>query len=221
MPLLAFWLVVCVHRKYGQNKFRQPSGSKKLSKRFMIRMRAIWTLRARGLLVGRVHHPLFARALLRCLVLEGTTSSQPNESDFLRRWSVEGKTATEIAELLQRDVTTVRRRMRRCLAAHQGGAGRPRALTPKQEKKVVRAAEQMIRQADGEWQVTADMVKAALKLKCCTRVIREAMHRHGVYLRLLECPGQLHVEGLLFVFSCGWVGRIHIRYTLSAAQHRS
>ena len=69
-----------------------------------------------------------------------------HESDFLRRWPLEGKSATEIAELLQRGVTTVRRRMRRCLAANQGGAGRPRARTPKEEKKVLRAVEQTAQQ---------------------------------------------------------------------------
>ena len=107
-----------------------------------------------------------------------TTILQSTRASSCGVWADRGKIATEIAELLQRDVTTVRRRMRRSRVASLGGrAGRPRALTPKEEKKVVCVAEQMIQQADGEWQITADMVKAALKLKRSTG--SRPMAHHG------------------------------------------
>ena len=84
------------------------------------------------------------------------------ESELLKRWKAEGKPVQEIASLLQRDQTTIRRQLKR--APSRGGhrhAGRPRFLSPKEERKFVRAADRMIEQADGEWQVTADVVKQA------------------------------------------------------------
>ena len=41
----------------------------------------------------------------------------------------------------------------------------------------------MIAAANAEWQVTVGMVKNALKLKCCDRVVLEALHKHGVRFR--------------------------------------
>ena len=109
------------------------------------------------------------------------------EGELLKRWHTEGKTVQEIADLLQRDETTIRRQMK--LSRARGGrrrVGRPRLLTPKQEKKIVRTADRMIEQADGEWQVTADMVKQALKLKCCTRVFLEAFHKRNIYFHSMR-----------------------------------
>ena len=119
-----------------------------------------------------------------CSVLgrpRGYTHVTEHEEQLLRRWTAQGKAAAEIAELLDRDVFTVARRMQRAGMVGRGAtAGRPRALSSDDEKRVVRTAERLIQQADGEWQVTADLIKTALKLKCCARVVREALHRHGV-----------------------------------------
>ena len=41
----------------------------------------------------------------------------------------------------------------------------------------------MIAAANAEWQVTVGMVKNALKLKCCDRVVLEALHKQGVRFR--------------------------------------
>ena len=46
-----------------------------------------------------------------------------------------------------------------------------RSLSAMDEKKIVRTAERMIEYANGEWQVTAEMVNKALKVKCCVRVV--------------------------------------------------
>ena len=109
------------------------------------------------------------------------------EAELLKRWQAEGKPVREIAGLLQRDETTIRRQMKSArLRGGRPGVGRPRHLSPKEEAKIVRMTDRMIEQADGEWQVTADMVKKALKLKCCTRVILNALHKHNFYFHAMR-----------------------------------
>lgn len=109
------------------------------------------------------------------------------EVELLERWQAEGKPVREIASLLQRDETTIRRRMK---SARSGGghrrAGRPHLLSAKEETKIVRITGRMVEQADGEWQVTAEMIKKALKLTCCTRVILDALHKHNVYFHAMR-----------------------------------
>ena len=65
-------------------------------------------------------------------------------------------------------------------------AGRPRSLSKAVEKKVAKTAESLIQAAEGEWQVTAAMVRDVLKLKCCERTILSALHRHDIYFRLMR-----------------------------------
>ena len=116
--------------------------------------------------------------------VRGFVHFKPHEEESMRRWAAEGRSPSEIADLLDRDLSTIARRMKR-LASKKRVApeGRPRLLSPKDEARVVRTAERMVRQADGEWQVTADMIKKALKLKCCVRVVLDALHRNGVRFR--------------------------------------
>ena len=110
-----------------------------------------------------------------------------HEDTLLRRWSDEGMPASEIAKLLGRDLSTVARRMKR---VDEGGdplhAGRPYILTHEKEEKIVVAAEELIQLADGEWQVTAGVIKKALKLKCCDRTVLDALHRHNIYFRTMR-----------------------------------
>ena len=107
------------------------------------------------------------------------------EDGLIRRWVKEGKTASDIAGLLRRDVSTVVRRMQRLSAGNRKTrrVGRPSALSSADEAKIERAAERMIQKADAEWLVTVGMVRKALKLNCCDRVILDAFHRHGIYFR--------------------------------------
>ena len=107
-----------------------------------------------------------------------------HEVQLLRAWMAEGKHIKTMANLLQRDETTIRRQLKRMrVKSPRRRVGRPCKLSPKMEAKVVRTAERMIQQAESEWQVTADMIRKALKLKCCLRVVSNALHRHNVYLR--------------------------------------
>ena len=45
---------------------------------------------------------------------------------------------------------------------------------------------QMIRAADAEYQVIVDMIKRAAGLKCCERVVLNALHARGIYMRPLR-----------------------------------
>ena len=104
-----------------------------------------------------------------------------HEDELIRQWVSDDMSATEIAALLKRDLSTVARRIKRLRTRKPPRrAGRPRLLSKVDEARVERTAERMIQQAGREWQVTASMVRKALKLKCCDRVILEALHRRGI-----------------------------------------
>ena len=76
------------------------------------------------------------------------------EVQLLTRWRAEGKSVGEIASLLQRDETTIRRQMKRARVRggrRRGGprrVGRPNCLSPKQVAKILRMTDLMIEQAD-------------------------------------------------------------------------
>ena len=104
------------------------------------------------------------------------------ELSLVAKWVKQGKQPTEIASLLDRDLSSVVRRMQR-LETGQAVApvGRPKGLTPGQTERLVQVANDMIIEADTEYQVTAAMLKVALKLKCSEKVILEALHDKGVW----------------------------------------
>ena len=104
------------------------------------------------------------------------------EKGLLEKWHGEGKTASAVADSLGRDLSVAARHFKRMDSGEVSPrAGRPPALTPEDEAKVVKTASGLIEAADSEWQVTAAMVREALKLQCCDRVILEALHKHNIY----------------------------------------
>ena len=101
----------------------------------------------------------------------------------LRALQEQGKPASEVATLLGRDISSVCRhfkRNRQKTGKAVRPVGRPSALTDAQVDRVVSATEKMVKAADGTYQVTAKMVKTSLKLKCCLRTLRQALHARGV-----------------------------------------
>ena len=104
------------------------------------------------------------------------------EKDLVKKWHSQGKSATEVAEWLDRNASTVDRHFKRI---EDGSAdpkvGRRRVLTAEQEGKVVKTAYALIEAADSEWTVTAAMIRSALKLDCCDRVVLDALHKHNIY----------------------------------------
>ena len=143
-----------------------------------------------------------------------------HEEGLIAQWMADGMEAKDIAALLRRDLSTVARRMDRIRSGQCGmRAGRPSAVTPAVEAKVLRAAERLVQAAKGEWQVTAAMIKDALKLKCCDRVILDTLHRNGVYFRPMRQKPVLTPEDvrerLAFAEKYGgkpatfWQGHVH------------
>ena len=109
-----------------------------------------------------------------------------SEKDCLSRLQDEGKSPSQVAELLGRDLSSVNRHFQRNSNPPKKApksVGRPAALTEKQIDRVVDTTERMI-QAAGKsrkpYQVTASMVRTALKFKCRDRVILEGLHKRGV-----------------------------------------
>ena len=104
------------------------------------------------------------------------------ELRLLAQWVTEGKQATEMAELLDRDLSSVWRRLERLETGETSEAvGRPRALKPEQADRLVSLANQMIEDADCQYQVTAAMLKGALRLKCSQKTVLEALHERGIW----------------------------------------
>ncbi len=61
--------------------------------------------------------------------------------------------------------------------------GRPAKLKEAQVDVLARKVEVLTRAADAKFQVTVGMLKKAAGLKCCNRVILDALHSRGIYLR--------------------------------------
>ena len=102
----------------------------------------------------------------------------------MEKWVAEGRGAKEIAGLLGRNISSVARHLHRMEA---GGPvpqlGRPPALTTVQVDRLVVLANEMIEDADCKYQVTAGILKAAMRLKCSGKTILKALHDRGVWFR--------------------------------------
>ncbi|CAK0810352.1 unnamed protein product [Prorocentrum cordatum] len=84
-----------------------------------------------------------------------------------------------------RDLSNVFRHFQRNLQGDlaPNPVGRPAALSAAQVDKVVETTEAMVVAADGKYQVTALMVRNALKLKCSVKRVQEALRSRGVRFR--------------------------------------
>lgn len=105
------------------------------------------------------------------------------ERELLRKWTQEGKGLAEIARLLSRDLGTVVRQNQRLKSRKSAPkVGRPRTISDKQADMLVKKTKIMVKAADAKYQITADMIRKAAGLKCCSRVVLNALHSKGVYL---------------------------------------
>ena len=97
----------------------------------------------------------------------------PVEKDDVLRRRATGDSPAEFASVLVRDLSFVVRRFQRLASpkrAQPKSVGRPATLTAKQVDLVVRTAENMIQAAGRMYQMTATMIRSALRSgKCETR----------------------------------------------------
>jgi transposase len=101
------------------------------------------------------------------------------EKKFVKESKAAGMSPSEVADELERDVSSVARHFKNS-GSPAGLVGRPAALTKQVIDKLVATVASMTKAAESKYQVTAIMVKKALRLKCCDRVILNALHQRGV-----------------------------------------
>ncbi|CAE8608797.1 unnamed protein product, partial [Polarella glacialis] len=105
------------------------------------------------------------------------------EKEFLAKWHEEGKTTTEIAELLGRDLSSVFRHVKAMSSKKKAKpVGRPPSLSSKEVDCIVSKAKDLIKVADSKYQVTASMIRTGARLTCCVRTVLDALHSRGLYL---------------------------------------
>jgi len=130
----------------------------------------------------------------------GYTLFSQDEKDQLRRLQDRGKTPTQVAELMDRDLSSVNRHFQRNTGQLKPAArpvGRPPALTEEQVDKVVKRTEKMIATANGEYQITASMIRTACRLKCKPREVLEALHSRGITAHNLRDKPVLEPEDVV------------------------
>ena len=106
----------------------------------------------------------------------------PGEKDMAKRWhAADGKAPSEIATLLNRNKSTITRLLKS--KGRPCAQGRPHSLSPTQLGAVVKRLDAMVKAAQGEYRVTANMLKKDMRLKCTVRTLLTALHKKGVYFR--------------------------------------
>ena len=109
------------------------------------------------------------------------------EKELIKGALARNHTPARIAELLDKDPTTIQRHVKAIKTNKlRPGSGRPAALTPKQEEQIVKKMKLMTKVADAKFRVTIPMVKTALKLKCSDKVVAAALHKADVYYHPLR-----------------------------------
>lgn len=113
-----------------------------------------------------------------------TARMTPDEKAIARDMHKRGFIPSHIAEHLGREPSTITR-----LVNHNGPdprCGRPPALSDAQVANAIRVMEKMIADADGESEVTIDMVRRRARLKCTSRTLLDRFHTKGIYFRNLR-----------------------------------
>ena len=123
--------------------------------------------------------PVMKKAARKAMKASSYRHFTEAEKKFVKESKAAGLSPSEVADELERDVSSVARHFKNS-GSPAGLVGRPAALTKQVIDKLVATAASMTKAAESKYQVTASMVKKALKLKCCDRVILNALHQRGV-----------------------------------------
>ena len=113
-----------------------------------------------------------------------------DEIKLISNLVAQDQSLSDIADLLGRNKGTISRHMK-ALKRRRGKVSKPKlgrrpALTKQQIDRLELKVRQMTKAADAEYQITTDMIKRAAGLKCCERVVLNALHSRGVYLHPLR-----------------------------------
>lgn len=111
------------------------------------------------------------------------------EEELMKAWHSDGVGVRAIAKRLRRSTDTVSKHLFKKHKRNPKPVGRPRAIAPKTFTKVQKTYEKAIANAGAKHEVTANMVKRRMRLKCSTKTLRRALWAHGVRFRpLYEKP---------------------------------
>ena len=127
-------------------------------------------------------HPRLLQVIMPTVLSKPKTFKKlsAEEIRLARMWyHDDDKEPSEIADLLHRDKSTLTRLLVKQVERKK--QGRPAELSKDMINKMEATLERMIRKAKGEYRVTAEMLKTALKLKVSVRRILEALHSRGIY----------------------------------------
>ena len=93
-------------------------------------------------------------------------------------------TPTDVAIALGRHLSSITRLFAQKRIPNR--IGRPKALTEKMIDKLEKTLEAMVEKADGEEEVTLQMLMKKAKPKACIRVVQDALHKRGFWFRDLR-----------------------------------
>ena len=113
------------------------------------------------------------------------------EKGLIEQWTDEGIAPTEIAERLERDLSTIARQVTRLEMSDRERAklrpvGQPKSLSPKDIDRLVLKTQLMTKASDARHQVTANMIKRAAGLTCSDKTVIEALHERNIWFRPLR-----------------------------------
>lgn len=106
----------------------------------------------------------------------------PDEKNLVRRMHFEqSKKPTDIAEALGRSLSAVCRLLAQKKAPKP--IGRPKALSDAKVDRIVALLDNMVDEADGNYEVTLDQLVRRSRLKVCKKVVANALHDRGYKFR--------------------------------------
>ena len=128
------------------------------------------------------HYPCSSAAFSQAPDITMAKHMSAEEARLVRLWyDVDEKQPSEIAELLHRAKSTITRFLKKPATVEP--VGRQRAFTEEKLKALEAKLEEMVKKADGKYEVTVAKLRKAMRLKVCDRTIRDALHDRGVYFR--------------------------------------
>lgn len=90
----------------------------------------------------------------------------------------------DIAKLLRRDKSTITRLLVK--KVERKSRGQPKALSDTEIDRLVKVLTRLVVKADGEYEVTAEMLRRAARVDISTRTILNALHSRKIYFRRLR-----------------------------------
>ena len=113
-----------------------------------------------------------------------TARMTPDENRIARDMHARGSIPSHIADHLGRERSTITRLLSQ--AGPSPRQGRPQAISDAHVARAVHVMEDMIAEADGEYEVTVSMVRRRARLRCHDRTLSQRLHQKGVYFRKLR-----------------------------------